>query len=70
MEITHHLGTVSRLNTWKPVYPAGLGVSYKLGSLGVTGCVLVIVLIWCSESAAFPRPANVCCLSERLEMLF
>lgn len=52
------------------MYPAGLGVSYKLGSLGITGCILVIALIWCAESAAFPRPANVCCLSERLEILF
>lgn len=52
------------------MYPAGLEVSYKLGSLGGTGCVLVIAMVWCPESAAFPRPANVCCLSERLEMLF
>lgn len=52
------------------MYPAGLGVSYKLGSLGIAGCILVIALIWFPESAAFPRPANVCCLSERLEILY
>lgn len=70
MEITQHLGTACLFLDLIHGNCTGLGVSYKLGFLGSTGWILIIALICCPESAAFPRSANVCCLSGRLEVLF
>lgn len=44
MEIAHHLGTACLFLDLINGNPAGLGVSYKLGSLGSTGWILEIAL--------------------------